>query len=209
MGDGIIRRSLSKPENWQTYLAMEKSFYGKPHIDKAAKAMLPVFDEWLSKGGKLADEAFVKLYIETMEKNFGESLTSPKFCLAQPFLFVDEKFDKSLRSHFRRTIDVASLYGETGDLNKSELKNFVENQNLNSAFILQPKSLNQLFVKKIVTTKDFKEIVKIYKTEKKVLYAVKRNENAYVFIIIAENDEAAKSLIQKLTGSPKAILGKI
>lgn len=207
-GNGIIVRAIAKPEIWQKYLATEMSFYGNPNIDKAGKTILPVVDDWLSKNGKLNDENFVKTYLDAIEKAFGNKLTTPTLYLGQSFVFMDGKFDQSLRRSIRQTLHIASLYSESGDLAKTELKDYFDSPNLSSVFIVQPTSMNQLVSRKIISDKDLKEIQKIYKAEKKALFSFKRNENAYTFIVVAENDESAKQLIQDLANAPKSFVGK-
>ncbi len=207
-GNGIIVRAISKPEIWKKYFETERSFYNNPNIDKAGKAILPLIDDWISKTGKLTDENFVKLYLDTIEKSFGEQLTSPRLYLGQSFIFLDENFDNSLRRQIRQTLNIASLYSESGDLAKTNLNDYFKLPNLSSVFIVQPKNINQLAVRKIVLDKDLKEIKKIFKAEKKVLFSFKRNENAYTFIVVAENQETALKLIEDLANASKSFVGK-
>lgn len=208
LGNGIITRLFTTPESFQKYLAFDLSFYNNPNIDKAGKALLPVMDDWLAKGGKLNDENFVNLYLDTLEKTFGEKLTSPRLFLAQSFLFLDGKFDAQMRRPIRQTLNISSLYSQTGDLGKIDLEEYFGQPNLSSVFIVNPINLKQLATRKVVTDKDLKEIEKIYKTEKRALYSVKRNENAFTFIVVAENDESAKKVIEDLASAPKSFVGK-
>jgi hypothetical protein len=207
-GNGMVARLFTRPEDWKKYLDYELSFYNNPNIDKAAKAILPILDDWLAKGGKLNDENFVKIYLDTLEKAFGEKLTSPKLYLGQAFMFIDEQFDRELRRPLRQTLNIASLYSEHGDLSKIALDDFVNNPNLSSIYLVSPKSIKSLVSRKIITDKHAKEIQKIYKSEKKVLYSLKRNPNAYVFIAVAENDESLKQIVQDLANAEKSFIGK-
>lgn len=207
-GNGMIARSFSTPESWKEYFAFERSFYNNLNIDKTGKAMLPILDEWLSKGGKINDENFVKIYIEILEKTFGDKLTSPTLYLAQAFLFLDSNFETSLRQIYRQNLNTASLYSQQGDLSKNSLSDFFNNPNLSSVFIIHPKNVGQLATKKVITNKDQKEIEKTIKTEKRALYSIKRNENAYLFIIAAEDNNSAIELIKDLAGASKAFTGK-
>lgn len=144
-----------------------------------------------------------------MENSFGESLLSPQLFLNQTYLFVDEKFDGSVRRGFRENLKVQSFFAEQTEVYKAEFNSFFTNPNLSAAFIVFPQNLKQLVYKKIISEKDFKELSKLLKKDKHLLYVIKRNENAYNFVIIAENDETAKKLIKDLADSPKLVLGEI
>ena len=209
LGNGIIARLFTPEDEWQKYLAAKGSFYNNPNIDQAAKAILPIMDDWLAKGGKINDENFVKLYLDTLEKSFGESLLTPQLFLNQTYLFVDKDFDDSVRYDFRRTLKVQSLYAEQEDLKTAQIKDYFANPNLSSAFIIFPNNLKLLADKKVISDQDFKQIGKRLKKGKHLLYAIKRNENAYNFVIIAETEETAKKLVGDLAKAPKLFLGEI
>lgn len=207
-GNGIIQRSLVKSDTWQKYLAIDRSFYFDSNIDKAAKAVLPLMDEWLAKGGKMNDPQFVANYLDTLEKTFGERLLSPQLYLGQAFMFVDEKFDPSIRGSYQQIMKTASLSSRQGNINGANFEEYFSSPNLSAVFIVQPQNAEHLASKKVISARDFKEIRQAVKAEKKILYAIKRGENAYTFIIIAENNDAAKELLTNLAASPQAFTGR-
>jgi hypothetical protein len=207
-GNGIITRSFLTSENWKKYLETERSFYNNQNIDQASKAILPVLDDWLSKGGKLNDENFVKLYLDTLEKSFGEKLTSPNLYLGQAYLFLDEPFAPSLRQLIRQTLNSNSLFSEQNSLEKASLNAYFNQPNLSSVFVVQPKNLKQLVNRKVISNERFEELQKIYETDKNLLFSFKRNLNSYTFIVVTEDNETVKKLIQDLANSPKSFVGK-
>ena len=68
--------------------------------------------------------------------------------------------------------------------------------------------MKQLVSRKVIAEKDFKQIQQIYKTDKKVLYSVKRNKSSYIFVIVADDIETVRKLTQDLANVSKAFVGK-
>ena len=207
-GNGIIARLFTPTDEWEKYIAAKGSFYNNPHIDQAAKELLPFLENWLVKGGKLNDEKFVEVYLNTLETKFGASLISPKLFLNQTYLFLDEKFDSSIQNNFRRNLMAQSFFVEQSEFSKTEFTYYFANPNLSSTFIIFPQTVKYLTKSKVISTKAFKEINKIAKTKKNFLFSIKRNENAYIFIIVAENSENAILLSKELSEAPKIFIGK-
>lgn len=204
-GNGMIARSVTPPAEFGKYVAAKQSFYNNAGIDRAAKAALPWLDEWLEKGRMIHDPEFVSQYISILEKAFGDDLLKPKLYLSEMFLFVDKKYNASLRRGVRRVLEPVSLYASEGSLGDAEvLESFNSQPRLSSVFIVHPDNIAELSQKKIITETQSKRIKSEYDAEGAVLFAAERAAPfTYVFIIAAKDSDGAIKLIEKLSGAER------
>lgn len=101
-GNGIIARGFLPAERWQGYLARPLSFYNNPSIDRAAKRVLRLMDEWLPKGRTMDDPEFARSYVIALKEVFGKDLTRPSLYLSAAFLHVDDRFGIGFGRRWRR-----------------------------------------------------------------------------------------------------------
>ncbi|HLM59529.1 MAG TPA: hypothetical protein VK308_01875, partial [Pyrinomonadaceae bacterium] len=201
-GNGIIARSVTPTAQFEKYAARKNSFYNNDAIDRAAKAILPMLDEQLKNKRTINDAGFVKDYISALEKAFGEDLLRPKLYLSEMFLFMDDKYSVSIRRAARRILETASFYASEGIWTDENILDDYENRpRLNSVFIVHPDNIEQLSENKIISEAQAKQIQNEYDAKRQVLFSTERAPFTYVYIVVGENSDAAKKLIEKLANA--------
>lgn len=201
-GNGMIARAVTPPAEFEKYVAAKQSFYNNEAIDRAAKAALLWLDDWLKSKKTIDDEGFVQEYISVLEKAFGADLLRPKLYLSEMFLFVDKKYNVSMRRSVRRTLETASLYASEGSLTDENILEAYQSQpQLNSVFIVHPDNLAELALRKIVSGAQAKEIRDEFDRKQTVLFGAERAPFTYVYIVVAKDAEGAGKLIEKLAGA--------
>jgi hypothetical protein len=201
-GNGIIARSVTPTAQFEKYAARKNSFYNNDAIDRAAKAILPMLDEQLKNKRTINDAGFVNDYISALEKAFGEDLLRPKLYLSEMFLFMDDKYSVSIRRDARRILETASFYASEGSwTDENILDDYETRPRLNSVFIVHPDNIEQLSENKIISEAQAKQIQNEYDAKRQVLFSTERAPFTYVYIVVAENSDTAKKIIEKLANA--------
>jgi hypothetical protein len=199
-GNGIIARHVTPPADFEKYAATKLSFYNNDAIDRGAKAVLPWLDNWLKNKKTINDPEFVSRYVSVLEKAFGEDLLKPKLYLSEMFLFVDKKYNVSMRRSVRKTLETASFYASEGSLDEPEiLDTFTSEPRLNSVFIVHPDNIKQLSDYRIISEAQAKQIQAEFEAKQAVLFSARRAEPfTYIYIAVAKDAESVGKLIEKL-----------
>lgn len=199
-GNGMIARAVTPPAEFEKYAATRLSFYNNDAIDRGAKAVLPWLDGWLKNKKTINDPEFVTQYISVLEKAFGEDLLKPKLYLSEMFLFVDKKYNVSMRRSVRKTLETASFYSSEGSLTDANILDAFRSQpRLNSVFIVHPDNIAQLSNYKIISEAQAKQIQAEFDAKQAVLFSAQRAAPfTYVYIVVAVDAESVGKLIEKL-----------
>jgi len=202
-GNGIIARAVTPAAEFDKYAAAKKSFYNNDSIDRAAKAIMPLLDERLKNNRTIDDAKFVDDYIAALEKAFGDDLLKPKLYLSEMFLFVDAKYNVSIRRDVRRTLETASLYSVEAAWNeKNILDDYENNPRLNSVFIVHPDNLAELTGNKVISEEQLKSIKDEYDARGQVLFNSERAASfTFTYIVVAKDADEAKKLIEILANA--------
>jgi hypothetical protein len=202
-GNGMIARSVTPPAEFEKYAATGLSFYNNDAIDRGAKAVLPFLDGWLKNKKTINDPEFVSRYISVLEKAFGEDLLKPKLYLSEMFLFVDKKYNVSLRRGVRKTLETASFYAAEGALtDENILDSFTSEPRLNSVFIIHPDNIKQLADHRIISEAQAKRIQAEFDSKQAVLFSAPRAAPfTYVYVVVAKDAASAGKLIEKLAAA--------
>ncbi len=206
LGNGVVRRALITPERWQAYLATDQSFYARAHIDRAAKAMLPIVDDWLARGATLDEPEFAVRYVKTLSDAFGDQLGAPAIQLLHSYVFVDERFPVDVVYDANATFAMASMASDHGTLDKLDLAQYESLPNTNALFIVPPEALDLLAARKLVTPDELSQI-KRARRPGGWLFARQRTRNAYTYVVVASTEDAAKLQLAALARLPAAFLG--
>lgn len=199
-GNGIIARQVTPRAEFEKYAATKLSFYHNDAIDRAAKAVLPWLDGWLKSKKTINDAEFISQYVSVLEKAFGEDLLKPKLYLSEMFLFVDKKYNVSMRRNVRKILGTASVYASEGSLADADmLDSFASETRLNSVFIVHPDNINQLAIYKIISQMQARRIQQEFEAKQSVLFSAERAAPfTYVYIAVAKDAESVGKLIEKL-----------
>ncbi len=198
-GNGIVAREVTPPADFEEYVASPGSFYNNPAIDRAAKAVLPLADDWLKNQKTIDDADFAAQYIAALEKAFGEELLAPKLYLSEMFLLIDAKLGGTIRRDARRILEAASFYSNEGDLADENIFDEYENQpRLNALLIVRPESVSKLVARKIISAAQAQQVQTEFQSKKSVLFGTTRAPLTYVYIIVAEDAAAASKSMEKL-----------
>lgn len=200
-GNGMIARAVTPPAEYEKYLAAKNSFYNNAAIDRAAKAVLPWFDEFLKNKRTINDTEFVNEYISVLEKSFGADLLRPKLYLSEMFLFADEKYGVSMRREVRRILETASFYAAEGSLTDENLNDFKSYPYLNSVFIVHADNIGELARRQIISEAQANQIRAEYDAKQAVLFGTPRAPFTYVYIVVANNADGAIKQIEKLAAA--------
>lgn len=90
IGNGLIERVLTTPDQFSDYLALPLSFYADDTIDSIAKALLPLVEQYAAASKKM-DRYFIEQYVSIAETTLGSTcnmLASELRSVA--FLFADK-----------------------------------------------------------------------------------------------------------------------
>jgi hypothetical protein len=110
VGNGRIYRSLVSAEAWQAMLARERSFYSDAPIDAAAKAILPLVDATLDKGGTVTAPSFANAYDAALDAHLATLWRAPSLVLGEFRALADDRFDKSVLTYAIRTFHAHSVW---------------------------------------------------------------------------------------------------
>lgn len=199
MGNGLINKLNMDQKSWGKYSAKLLSFYNDYHIDKASKAILSWMEEWLKENKTLYDPQFAGNYISILEQVFKSELTSPRLLLRELVFVTDGKFNGELSDTFRKAIRASSTYSSDGDWDDARtLKVYREKPNMNAVIIIHSSNLNQLLKKNILSSQDFDLLKKSLKQDAGTIYSFKRSAITTGYVIVADSDDAAAKLVEKL-----------
>jgi len=203
LGNGIINKLTMKKERWERYSTKEHSFYSDPHIDRAAKSILPWIETWLNEDKTLFDTSFVKEYLSSLENKLGHELMAPRLVLKEMVLVVDNEYKENMRDAIRSSIRASSIYSSKGKWSDDRLlKSYRNHKNLSALLIVHPSHLNHLQDKKIVSPAEFKEIKRHYQKNPQIIYSFMRTPTTLGYLIVATDEKRALSLVETL-GSMK------
>ena len=96
-GNGMIKKAIYGPEEWNSYYASKNSFYAVENIDLTAKAIMPWLENWLDEGKTLYDPDFISQFLAITKKAVGEKLLEPRQLLNEMMLISDGFDQKKIR----------------------------------------------------------------------------------------------------------------
>jgi len=199
LGNGMINKLKMKKEKWEKYSSKDQSFYHNPHIDKAAKSILPWMEKWIRDGKTLYDAGFVENYLSSLEKAIGPELTSPRLILNEFILVADSGYKNKFRDGVRKLIRPSSMFTSEGEWSDEILlRGYHEKSNLNALLIVHPSNLKELQDKGLLKDKDFDQIRSQYGKSEQILFSFRRAPTVQAYLVVARSYEKALELVEKL-----------
>ncbi len=199
LGNGLINKLTMDKERWDRYSTKPLSFYNNYFVDRTAKSILPLLEEWLNDERTLYDPQFVEKYISILEETFGNELTTPKLLLNELVLFVDGKFGGDFRDLVHHSLRASSVYRSEGELlDEKNLKSYTEKANLSALLIVHSSNIGQLKERKILMDSDYAQLYKEVKDKGQAILSFKRSQSAPGYVIVAPSYETALKLVDKL-----------
>lgn len=207
-GNGMINRIYKNDKSWAEYKEKPQSFYNNYHIDKAAKALLPLLDQHLKHKKTIYSKGFVGEYVSELKKAFGDELSAPRLLLTEMVLLGDSKFGGPFRNHVRKEARVSSMYTSEGSWSdKRFLETYERHKDLNVLLIVHPDNLDNIKKYKLLPAKVFKAIKASYKTNKSVTYAYNKSPSTVFYVISAKNYDSSLKLVTNLASLKKGFEG--
>ncbi|MFN8790534.1 MAG: hypothetical protein ACK5Y2_03650 [Bdellovibrionales bacterium] len=207
-GNGMINKLKMKKEKWEKYSAKDQSFYNNPHIDKAAKSILPWIEKWITEGKTLYDPGFVENYLASLEKAIGAELTSPRLVLNEFVLVADNGYNSKFRDQVRKVIRPSSMFTSEGEWSDELLlRTYQDKANYSTLLIVHPANLNELRDKGILTGEDFDRIKSHFGKSEQILFSFRRAPTVPGYLIVARSYEKALELVDKLVSLKEGFEG--
>lgn len=205
-GNGIINKQLMPKETWDKYIGTKNSFYNQYYVDKAAKAIMPMMETYISEKKTLYDDSFVKTYISELKKAFGNELEAPSVLLNDTLLLEDEEYKHSFFDEFRKIFYVSRL--NSGTWKDKEILDAIKTEpNHTTLIIVHPKKWSHLSKNKILTASDVQKLETTYKKNKGVLFARKKSPSAMLYVVAGDSVDKITSLLKKLESTKTGVEG--
>ena len=207
----MINRIILERTDFEKYISRQRSFYNEDYIDRAAKAVLPLLDQWLAGEKNLYHTDFAKEYLARLEKEFGEDLTSPLLYFKEMFLAQGGRsFGKSFHDPIKNAFHTTSMWMSEGDWKqKGFLSAFENNPRLNSIFIIHPEDIKQLQSRLILSRDDARKVAERVEKNKNAIFSCQRAPAVFTVVIVARNYDEALKDIQRLSSAKTMFKGFI
>lgn len=207
-GNGVITRQFTPADRWQSYLARPLSFYNNPSIDRAAKRVLRLIDEWIPKGRTMDDPEFARIYVSALKDAFGPDLTRPALYLSAAFIHVDGKFGRDYLRTLRNALGVASAYSQvTNEITEDTLKDYRSQPNLSAVFAVPPARLDALVAQGVLLSADAERIRTEVASKGSAIFSRPRSAVAYSFVIVTDDLVEAEKRGRQLAGAAEIFEG--
>lgn len=207
-GNGVITRQFTPADRWQSYLARPLSFYNNPSIDRAAKRVLRLIDEWIPKGRTMDDPEFARIYVSALKDAFGPDLTRPALYLSAAFIHVDGKFGRDYLRTLRNALGVASAYSQvTNEITEDTLKDYRSQPNLSAVFTVPPARLDALVAQGVLLSADAERIRTEVASKGSAIFSRPRSAVAYSFVIVTDDLVEAEKRGRQLAGAAEIFEG--
>ncbi len=188
-GNGYINRTLLSTPEYNNLINRPQGLYSNEFIDRGAKRLLPLLDQFLAKKQKLFSREFLVEYEKMFEAEFAKDLSRIELYISEIALVFDHNIfkPKMLREQFKLSSVMSSGFNE-----KLEFEEFNRFTKLNGFLILQSKSIGQL--EGFIEASTFEMI----KEKKKGFFYQNRSPSSYLFILIGNTEDEIKNLIKEI-----------
>lgn len=156
-GNGLVRRELMQPANFEKYLSSSRSFYSDFDIDLSAKAAFKIIEPLLKANRSLRSKEFIDGYVGALKEAFGDSIDAPRRFLKDRYLFVDSSVpDAAMQT--RQILRPASQMGYSGESIGKSIQDFQLIPGANGIIVVDAAGLKRLLDQKIVSQEDHEKL---------------------------------------------------
>ena len=198
LGNGVLARAVLDSARWQRRLDTPLSFYNNPHIDRAARVLLPLVDSALARGETLDTPSFVDRYVAGVDSAFGASATSPALLLNELYLFVDASLGDSVRRVVRRAIRPSSMYADQTSVATATFGDFTRQPALSALLVVTPGAMRTLVRRGIVPSAGLRTLIGAPRGADAAVQVARRPSGSYLFVITARDGVAATAMVDRL-----------
>lgn len=205
-GNGLVSRMVTKPEDFQRRLGMEKSLYDDAEIDAAAKALLPLADRWLAEGARIDDPAVIAAYLNAVGPAAGPALFSPLAWLRAAELVYGGGHEQG-PSAFIQAMGVRSawIYGLDEAAGREAL---AKHPALSAAVFIRPRDAAKLSTwSSLLGHGTAAAVRRLAGDGKPFVYGARSSDKAYVYVFVAPDAAARDALIAAFAKQPALFTG--
>lgn len=193
IGNGALERRLRSASDFSSYFSRNLSFYRDSNIDAYAKALFPCVERHLDSGFTITDRIVVTEFLHAFHKAFDERGYAPHFLKIMGMAF-DPKVWPVVQKLLELT-NSTSRWEYPLDATAA-IKLFQKNNLLSGAILLTVDQIDRLQAWGNELGSDaMKTITEESKKHKGIVYALRRNNNAFIFVFVAANNESLQGLL--------------
>lgn len=208
LGNAILARQVTDSARWRRLLATPMALYANPHVDKAARVLLPVMDRRLATTGTIDDPTFATEYLAGIDSAFGASVTSPALLLNELYLYADDALGDATMGQVRETIRPASMYASRAPARTIVFDDMTRMPDINTLFVLSPGGVAELVNRKLLPQDALDGLRRAARDRfgPTTLHAARRPSGAWWFIVVARDTAAAREGLTRLARRPSALV---
>ena len=201
LGNGLIGKAADRAEFTRRF-KKPQGFYNDRDIDKAAKALVPFFEEKLM-GARISDPAFLGQYVAALTDTFGDAIASPRLAMFQLLMFRDQRLtfdvDAALSSRFR----INSLNLVVGLPEEPEVDSWYAAGTGTALFVVPAAALAELVKKKLITEAENELLA----SSEGGLLGKPRGKNEWLYVIVANDLTALERSLDALAAATRPVEG--
>jgi len=196
LGNGLVARAVA-PAEYERRAAMPRGLYDDRLIDTVAKAMLPALEARLAAGGSVFDDDFVPEYLRAVHAGFPDGL--PPVAHLRPMACA---MDPSLHDAARYLQQVSRAgHVESTDGARDAAELFARRRAWGKAILWARGNLAALAP--LVDPATLAALRRRARPGAPFVVTTRRPPHGLVFILIADDDAAARKLIDAFAAQPQ------
>jgi len=190
-GNGIIAQKVMDPAAFEK-MVKKDGLYDEPFINSMAKALMPVLEETLKKGGQM-DDAFAQRYLALADKTLGKEAQSLQLLLKMRNLVV---FDEKQRPYCRQVKQSFRAVSNSTNVGEGHWT-MQRYPHMSGVVMLRRDQLEQLKEHAaLVDEKMQNAIANASDGKRGVALGFKRAVDADLYVLVAVDDAAMQELIK-------------
>jgi hypothetical protein len=191
LGNGILAESVD-PVRFARIKDIKLSWYAKDSIDRSAKVIFPWIKADLAAGRGMFDPDFARKFVESLKKEFGQELQSPKLFFANLRLIADSKFGTEIFGVARQIFNPAGMSAEIDEIKSKPLIQALESApHLSTIVVLNHETWREL--EKALAIKD------AARSSDSMIYCwMGKSRQAPVFFLVTQDGSEIRSLMEKI-----------
>lgn len=210
LGNGLINKSLMKAQDWQKFFDRPLSLYNNPDIDSAAKATLPLIEQWIKKNKTLFHEEFVETYLSALKTKLNGELTRPKMLMNEIVVIADNHFEGRFKDLIKSNFKPNSLYYSQGSWDDPRTSSsYAAHTDFAALIIIHRKNISQLKVAKILSEENLALVTKSSEKNKSSVFSFTQKNNAPIYVIVSSNFDDASQSIKQLAEVKTGFTGEL
>jgi len=204
LGNGLVAKRVLTTEKFDAQLKKPNALYNDPAIDSDAKQLLTPVEMLLAEGKTISSAEFVNAQIGAASANGA----TPSHYLRTMQLFFDPEFT-DVTGALRRAVFANSVWSSCPLAHPQTIETLNEAPLLSGVVLVAPTQLSHLSTWPQLNQKTRDALAAEAKRGAPFIYAVKRGEKAWLWVLVAADSAAMTTLIERLPCAPAPVEGVV